>query len=243
MLYTKELAITPLSRESVQRLAAQKEDLELAALASAAWTAYDQYQSTVQPAPRGKPAKGADPWLWFTCWQAQRISDGETLAWMAFQGPQRHGQVTLTGWLTPKGEAAPNVPKAQDLGYQAVKKLTAWATSQDTTYFITSVTGPADRSWAEALRKAGFHPQELGGGEQVWELERPASTWMTTYLCFGLAVGISFGLSLFHNLSLGMCLGLCLGMAIGSVLDRSDKKLRQSLREERKQALDDRVQE
>ena len=240
-IYAKSLTITPLSPEAVQDLARQNEEGALAALAGAALSAYAQYQKTAVEKETGKRTKGPDPWLWFTCWRAQRISDGQTVAWMAFHGPQQHGSVEFTGWLTPQGEAAPDTPKAQDMGYLAVHQLTAWATGQDTTYFVTSVTQPADRPWAEALRKNGFHLQELGNGQQLWELERPASTWMTTYMCLGIAVGMSFGLSIFNNLTLGMCIGLCLGMGIGTMLDTSDKKLRQRLREEQEQAQRNRV--
>jgi len=233
-IQNKFLLLHPLGEDELKALAGKEEEPVLAKLAAAALEGFRAGQQEAE-ASSGKKAKQANPWPWYTGWQARRREDGELLACFFFRGPQQHGEVQLRGLLFPAGESCLALEKKEDLCQQALGMLLQWAFAQDSCYFITSPCAEEDAAWKRLLQKCAFLQPDAEADSQLWELERPASTWMSVFMCMGLSVGLSLGLALFNNMSLGMGIGLPIGLCIGLALDESDKKLRKQLREARKQ--------
>ena len=69
---------------------------------------------------------------------------------------------------------------------------------------------------------------------KLMPMEKPKTSWMTVYMCFGISIGMALG-SLMGNISVGMCYGVAAGVLLGSAMDASEKKRRaEILGEERK---------
>lgn len=237
-IQNKFLLLHPLNEQELAALVEAADCPDLAELAANALEGFRARQQE-QPAPSGKKKKQVDPWPWYTGWQARRRGDGEILAYFFFRGPQQHGEVQLRGLLFPAGEGCLNLEKKEDLCQQALGMLLQWAFAQDSCYFITSPCAEEDAAWKRLLQKCTFLQPDAEADLQLWELERPASAWMSIFMCMGLSVGLSLGMALFDNMSLGMSIGLSIGLCIGLALDSDDKKLRKQLREARKQKRED----
>ena len=63
--------------------------------------------------------------------------------------------------------------------------------------------------------------------------EKPKTSWMTVYMCFGISIGMALG-SLMGNISIGMCYGVAAGVLLGSAMDASEKKRRAEILGEEK---------
>ena len=69
---------------------------------------------------------------------------------------------------------------------------------------------------------------------KLMPMEKPKTSWMTVYMCFGISIGMALG-SLMGNISIGMCYGVAAGVLLGTAMDASEKKRRaEILGEERK---------
>ena len=69
---------------------------------------------------------------------------------------------------------------------------------------------------------------------KLMPMEKPKTSWMTVYMCFGISIGMALG-SLMGNISVGMCYGVAAGVLLGTAMDASEKKRRaEILGEERK---------
>lgn len=64
-------------------------------------------------------------------------------------------------------------------------------------------------------------------------MEKPKTSWMTVYMCFGISIGMALG-SLMGNISIGMCYGVAAGVLLGSAMDASEKKRRAEILGEEK---------
>jgi hypothetical protein len=97
---------------------------------------------------------------------------------------------------------------------------------------MTARTEAVNAASQRVMEKRGF--KRVGEGKEgiLWEKEKPASAWMSVYLCIGLSVGLSLGLTM-DQMATGMCIGLAIGVALGVSLDEQDKKKRRSLKEAR----------
>ncbi|MDO4732356.1 MAG: hypothetical protein Q4B50_02405 [Bacillota bacterium] len=219
-----------LCEAELEELSRRTEQEELSLLAG---QALERYRHA--PGEQGESEKKKDPLPWYSFWQAVRREDEKTMAYFCFRGPQRHGTLELDGLLTRAGENSLLQEKKYDLCHQALTMLLHWAFSRDTNYFIRNrCRGEEDTLWRTLLRRCEFRCLNGKGSRQRdWELERPASTWLSVFICIGLSIGLSIGLLLFQSVFLGSCLGLVLGLGTGLGLDLSDKKLRQRLREAR----------
>lgn len=240
-LQNKQVSLTPLSIEQARALARETTEARLRELLHSALAAHrshiaqQQQQEQTEPQPgQDKKPKQQDSWPWFTCWQIVRRSDGADLGWLAFCGPQQQGEIQLRGWLEDAATTAADIKIKDDPAAQALELLCQWAFGQDDTYFITSSSEGAKENWPMTLHKLDFQ-QSRPEQPSFWERERPASAWMSIFLCLGLSIGTSFGLNIFDNLAVGMCLGMAIGLCIGSALDSKDRQLRKKLKEARAQ--------
>ena len=64
-------------------------------------------------------------------------------------------------------------------------------------------------------------------------MEKPKTSWMTVYMCFGISIGMALG-SLMGNISVGMCYGVAAGVLLGTAMDASEKKRRAEILGEEK---------
>ena len=69
---------------------------------------------------------------------------------------------------------------------------------------------------------------------KLMPMEKPKTSWMTVYMCFGISIGMALG-SLMGNISVGMCYGVAAGVLLGSAMDASEKKRRAEILGEEKQ--------
>ncbi|NCB52881.1 MAG: N-acetyltransferase, partial [Clostridia bacterium] len=160
--------------------------------------------------------------VWYTNWQIVLKSENKSVGSLAFMGKPENGSVEVGYGINPAYRGC---------GYatEALAAVLGWAHSQSDVYFVTAKTEPDNASSGRVLEKCGF--RQVGESEEdlLWEKERPASSWMSIYMCFGLSFGLLFG-QMTDQLSLGMCIGMPLGLAIGLALDAQDKEKRKKLR-------------
>lgn len=158
--------------------------------------------------------------LWYTGWLVSLKNGGTPVGLLGFHGPAADQTVELGYEI--RAEHRGN-------GYceEAVKALVNWAFGCDGVYFISVLAEEQNGASNHVLEKLKFYRVESPvAGMNAWELERPASTWMSVYMCFGLAIGIAFGQTLFNNIGIGLAIGLGTGLALGSGLDSQDRAAR-----------------
>ena len=110
---------------------------------------------------------------------------------------------------------------------EAVKALCDWAFGCDGVYFISVLAREDNAASNHVLDNLKFYRVESPVvGMNAWEIERPASAWMSIYMSIGLAIGLAFGQSLFSNMAIGLAIGVGAGIALGSGLDAQDRAAR-----------------
>lgn len=161
---------------------------------------------------------------WYTNWKIA-LHDGTVIGNLSFRGPQKNGAV----------EIHCNVfEEYRNRGYatEAVKQAIDWAFSDEKVYFITAEIDDSNLALKRVLEKLDFSPSDSNKERNMYEKERDKPSWMVIFMSIGISCGIGIGNSI-DNVGLGMCLGMCFGLAIGQVMDSSDRKKREKLREAR----------
>lgn len=166
--------------------------------------------------------------LWYIPWKMILKENNQWIGDLAFKGAPVDGVVEIGYGLEPEYEGK---------GYmtEAVKCMTEWAFSNEGVYFVEAETASDNIASQRLLTKNGFKPDGEGGEGPRYVLERPASCWMSAFMCMGLSIGLAIGNSMDNN-STGMVLGMCFGMAIGAALDSSDRKKRTEIRKKREES-------
>jgi RimJ/RimL family protein N-acetyltransferase len=158
--------------------------------------------------------------LWYTGWLVTLRQGGMPVGLLGFHGPAADQTVEL-------GYEIKEAFRGNGYCEEAVKALTNWAFGCEGVYFISVLAGEQNGASNHVLEKLKFYRVESPvAGMNAWELERPASAWMSVYMCIGLAVGLSFGQALFNNIGIGLAIGLGTGLALGSGLDSQDRAAR-----------------
>ncbi len=174
----------------------------------------------------GDYIKQPQDWLWHTNWQIFLCSDSTPIGSLCFKGVPVNGSVEISYGI--------NEPyRNQGYATEAVKAMLAWAFSQQGVYFVTAETEKGNPASIQVLKKNGFVPAGEGTEGLLWEIEKPATSWMAIFMCLGLSIGISFGTAL-DNTGSGLAIGMCIGLAIGVALDAQDKATREKLKKERR---------
>lgn len=210
---TKNLTLTPMSDEALAQLRDAETDGHMK-------KAYGEMLEgcLAHPAQR----------LFYTDWQIALRADGTPVGGVGFRGPAVNGEVEI-------GYEIEAPYRRKGYGEEAVKALTDWAFEQEDAYLISAETEPGNEASRALLHKLGFKASGVGREGPRYELERPASSWLTFGMCIGMCFGVSIG-SAMKNTALGIPIGMCIGMAIGASLDAADKKKREAFSEARRQA-------
>lgn len=201
-LKTKRLILTPLNVKQLSALEEQEQDpLLCGAIAEM----------------RNNSAENYDQALWYTGWQITLRNGGQAVGLLGFHGTAEDRTVELG--YNVKQEHRGN-------GYceEAIKALCDWAFTSEGVYFISVLADETNGSSNHILEKLKFYRVESPViGANAWELERPASAWISVYMSFGVALGLMFGQMLFSNIAIGLAIGIGAGLSLGSGLDAQDR--------------------
>ncbi|HML67682.1 MAG TPA: GNAT family N-acetyltransferase [Clostridia bacterium] len=202
---TKRLLLTPLNAKQLAALEAEeKDELLRGALGEMRKNVTDYY----------------DLALWHTGWQISLRNGGQVVGLLGFHGVTVNQTVEL-------GYEIREEFRGNGYGEEAVKALCDWAFGCEGVYFISALAAEDNTASNHILEKLKFYRvQSPVSGMNAWELERPASAWMSIYMCFGLAIGLTFGQTLFQNMAIGLAIGIGAGLALGSGLDAQDRAAR-----------------
>ena len=202
---TKRLLLTPLNAKQLAALEEQEQDELLRGAISEM---------------RVNVLEAFDQALWNTGWQVTLKDGGEAIGLIGFHGIAVDQTVELG--FDIKAEF-----RGDGYAQEAAKALCNWAFGCDGVYFISVLMAEDNASFNQVLDGLKFYRVESPvSGANAWELERPASAWMSIYMSLGIALGISFGQTLFRNLALGLAIGIGAGLSLGSALDSQDRAAR-----------------
>lgn len=199
---TKRLILTPLNAKQLAELEAQEQDTLLRG-------------AIVEM--RQNSAEHYDQALWYTGWQITLKSGGHAVGLLGFHGTVEDRTVEL-------GYNVKQEYRGNGYGEEAVKALCSWAFTSEGIYFISVLADEANAASNHILEKLKFYRVESPVvGQNAWELERPASAWMSIYMSIGVALGLMFGQMLFSNIAIGLAIGIGVGISLGSGLDSQDR--------------------
>jgi hypothetical protein len=161
-----------------------------------------------------------DQALWHTGWRVSLRKGGEAVGLLNFHGVPVNMAVEL-------GYDILAAHRGNGYGEEAVRAVSNWAFGCEGVYFISALADETNAASNHILEKLKFYRVESPtSGFHAWELERPASAWISIYLCIGLALGLALGSSFFGNQLTGMTIGLVAGLALGATLDAQDRAAR-----------------
>ncbi len=201
---TKRILIEPMDASELEKLIVSESDDNLKA-------AYSEMLTGVQNDPSNA--------LWHTCWKITLKDNGVKIGGIGFKGaPNSRHEVEI-------GYGIDENYRSQGYATEALNAMTNWAYTQKDVYYIRAVTGDDNAASKRLLEKCKFKP--VGNNDEgiLYEREKPASVWMSIYMCLGTSVGLCFGTS-FNNIAIGLCLGVAMGLALGVSLDAADKNMR-----------------
>ena len=207
---TKRLTLIPMTADELTALIDRQTDAHLKA-------AYTEMRRCVLEYPVQA--------LWHTAWRMVDTGTGETVGDLGFHGVPVDKTVEI-------GYGAMEAFRNQGYTTEAVRALVDWAFTQPDVYYARAITDEGGVASERVLEKLKFqriltHPAaaSLEDGQTLWELEKPASSWMAIYMCLGLGCGGAIG-SAMNNYTIGMSIGLALGVALGISLDGKDRESR-----------------
>lgn len=158
--------------------------------------------------------------LWNTGWEISLRQGGAAVGLIGFHGVAVNQTVEL-------GYEIKQAYRGNGYCQEAVKALCEWAFGCDGVYFISVLAAEENAASNHLLEKLKFYRVESPvEGAIAWELERPASAWISVYISFGLALGLMFGQMLFDNMAIGLAIGIGTGLSLGSALDAQDRAAR-----------------
>ena len=212
---TKRLTLRPMSDGAIEALMERTDSDELR-------SAYGEMLDGCRRAPENR--------IWYAPWEMVRNDGGESIGDVDFKGPARNHAVEIGYGVQPEYEGR---------GYttEAVQAMTQWAFRQKDVVFVEAETAPDNKASQRILEKCGFVPDGTMGKEGPrFVLESPMTNQTPIYMLFGIAIGMSVG-RMHGQMLWGMVLGISLGVLAGALLNRSAKKNREALRQQRKQRM------
>jgi len=217
-LKTKRLRILPLTTEQLEVLCEEQEKLNELLGLSQSNAEEDEHLKAAYREMYQKCCKFPGDHLWYTNWQIILKSENKSIGSIGFNGAPNSKYEVEVGYGISK--------QYQNQGYatEALKAICDWAFSQNA-YYIQAKIEPENKASEKVLDKCGFKQIDNGDEGLLFELEKPASSWIAIYMCLGMSVGLSIGIAM-NNIAIGMCIGLSIGVALGAALDAEDKKKR-----------------
>ncbi|MDD4311395.1 MAG: GNAT family N-acetyltransferase [Eubacteriales bacterium] len=173
--------------------------------------------------------------LWYTGWRISLKKDGTNVGLLGFHGLPTNKTVELGLNIYPDS-------RGYGYGQEAIEALCNWAFGSTEGYFISVLADEKNEALNCVLKKLKFYRVESPvEGAFAWELERPASAWISFYLCIGLCLGLALGSSFFGSQLTGLTIGLAAGLALGATMDAQDRAARK--RENPPVRIDPKVEE
>ena len=158
--------------------------------------------------------------LWYTGWRVSLKKENTTIGLLGFHGVPTNKTVELGFHIYPDY-------RGQGYGQEAVQAICNWAFGSVKGYFINALADEKNDALNHMLEKLKFYRVESPvDGALAWELERPASSWISFYLSIGLCLGLALGKSFFGSQLTGMTIGLAAGIALGAAMDSQDRAAR-----------------
>ena len=170
--------------------------------------------------------------LWHTPWKMVLKKERKRIGDLSFKGPPKDDAAEIGYGIDPAYE---------NQGYttEAAKAMLDWAFQSDELFFIEAEAEADNAASLRVIEKLGMKQYGMGEEGPRFVVEKPKSSWLAVYMCFGLAIGLSLGNLLFDNMSVGMCIGLVLGAAVGASLDKAVGKKLEAARTRRRERLGD----
>ena len=169
---------------------------------------------------RRKAEENPEEALWYTAWRITPKKSGEALGLIGFHGMPVNKTLELGVNIFPQH-------RGNGYGQEAIAALCNWSYGSTEAYFVGTLADEKNDVENHVLEKLKFYRVESPvDGMLAWELERPASSWLSFYLCIGLALGLSFGTAFFGNQLTGLIIGIAAGLALGASLDAQDRAAR-----------------
>lgn len=166
--------------------------------------------------------------LWYTAWRILLRETGEAIGDLCYKGPAVNGEVEL-------GYGIDEAYRGRGYATEAAEAAINWAFSAEEVYFVMAEAEADNAASLRVIEKLKFVPAGQGEEGPRFERERPASSWMTFYMCIGMTMGMSMGL-IGDKMSIGMSLGMLVGLLLGLSMDKADNKKRAELRAAREKS-------
>jgi len=217
-LKTKRLRIVPLNIEQMALLCESQENLNAVLGLATNHAGQDEHLQAAYNEMYKNCQQHEKDYLWYTNWQIILKEENKSIGSVGFLGAANKKHEMEIGYGIND--------EYQSKGYatEAVKALCEWAFSQNV-YYIQAQTEPDNEPSKKVLIKCGFKQLEAQNENLLFELEKPASAWMSIYMCLGMSVGMCFGVSS-DNIAIGIGMGMAIGVALGLALDADDKNKR-----------------
>lgn len=208
---SKRLELLPLSDTELAALAERETDEHMRA-------AYGEMLSGCREHPEER--------LFHTAWEMRLRESGERVGDFCFKGgPGEDGVVEL-------GYGVDEAFRGQGYATEAARAAVEWAFSREGVYFVAAESERDNAPSLRVIEKLGMKPAGEGAEGPRFEVEKPATAWLSIYMCLGMSVGLCFGTAS-DNLAVGLSIGMCLGVAVGASMDAADKKKRAEIRARR----------
>ena len=208
---TKRMILCPMPDNEIEALMEQADSDELR-------TAYGEMLDGCRRDPENR--------IWYAPWKMTLKESSQSIGDLCFKGPVRNHAVEIGYGVRPEQEGR---------GYttEALQAMTQWAFSQKDVVFVEAETAPDNKASQRVLEKCGFVSDGTMGEEGPrFVLESPLTNWSPIYMLFGMSIGMAIGH--FQNQTLwGMAIGISLGVLLGALVNLSEKKNREVLRQQR----------
>lgn len=208
---TKRMTLQPMSDEETEALMERTDSEELRA-------AYGEMLDGCRRDPENR--------IWYAPWKMTLKDSQEYVGDLGFKGPVRNHSVEIGYGVLPEHEGS---------GYatEALQAMTQWAFGQKDVVFVEAETDPDNKASQHVLEKCGFVPDGTGVEGPRFVLESPLTNWTSIYMLFGMSIGMAMG-RLYDEMLFGMTIGMGFGVSLGALLNSSEKKKRETLRQQRK---------
>ena len=202
---TKQLLLTPLNADELAQEEAQEND--------------ELLRGGILEMRRNVLEHPEDA-LWYTGWRISLKKEGTNVGLLGFHGRPVNKTVELGLNIYPDY-------RGHGYGQEAIEALCNWAFGSAEGYFVSVLADEKNETLNRVLEKLKFYRVESPvEGAFAWELERPASAWISFYLAIGLCLGLTFGSSFFGSQLTGLSIGLAAGLALGTTMDAQDRAAR-----------------
>ena len=210
-IVTKRMLLCPMSDSEIEVLMEHTDSDEIR-------TAYGEMLDGCRRDPENR--------IWYAPWKMTLKESVRSIGDLCFKGPVKNHAVEVGYGVQPQYEGN---------GYttEALQAMTQWAFGQKDVVFVEAETDPDNKASQRVLEKCNFVSDGTMGEEGPrFVLESPLVNWSPIYMLFGMSIGMAIGH--FENQMLwGMAIGISFGVLLGALVNLSEKKNRETLRQQR----------